>query len=185
MTAVEKVHFDLVQDGIYTPRKAYTFHSASVSQKCFHVGLWNSCCVGLIDNHGSVWRPEGGPPAAACYLFIYLLCLQLLSQVDFSQGKSGCFSRGKPAATESRCPTYGACWAFSSPNLSLNSESRSGTTDDSTTSFLHFSLFSTALWDLTSSRPVYSVILFSHLFLFASSSFPFYHTLQDSFGQTW
>ena len=27
-------------------------------------------------------------------------------------GNSGCLPRGKPAAAESRYPTYGACWAF-------------------------------------------------------------------------
>ena len=37
---------------------------------------------------------------------------------------------------------------------SLNRECRWGTTDDFATSFLHFSLFSTALWDLPNSRPV-------------------------------
>ena len=40
-----------------------------------------------------------------------------------------------------------------------------GTTDDFTTSFLHFSLFSTALWDLAKSRPVHSLMLSSHFFL--------------------
>ena len=40
-----------------------------------------------------------------------------------------------------------------------------GTTDDFATSFLHFSLFSTALWDLANSRPVHSLMLSSHLFL--------------------
>ena len=49
-------------------------------------------------------------------------------------------------------------------NLSLNREGRWGTTDDFTTSFLHFSLFSTALWDLTNSRPAHSLMLSSHLF---------------------
>ena len=33
------------------------------------------------------------------------------------------------------------------------------------TSFLHFSLFSTALWDLLNSRPVHSLMFSSHLFL--------------------
>ena len=42
---------------------------------------------------------------------------------------------------------------------------RWGTTDDFTTSFLHFSLFSIALWDLANSRPVHSLMLSSHLFL--------------------
>ena len=37
-------------------------------------------------------------------------------------------------------------------NLCLNCEGRWGTTDDSTTSFLYFSLFSTALWDLANSK---------------------------------
>ena len=27
-------------------------------------------------------------------------------------GNSGCFAQGKPAATESHCPIYGACWVF-------------------------------------------------------------------------
>ena len=49
--------------------------------------------------------------------------------------------------------------------LSLNREGRLGTTDDFTTNFLHFSLFSTAFWDLVNSRPVHSLMLFSHLFL--------------------
>ena len=41
---------------------------------------------------------------------------------------------------------------------------RWGTTGDFTTSFLHFSLFSYALWDLANSRPVHSLMLSSHLF---------------------
>ena len=48
---------------------------------------------------------------------------------------------------------------------SLNREGRWGTTDDFATSFLHFSLFSTALCDLSNSRPVHSLMLSSHLFL--------------------
>ena len=48
---------------------------------------------------------------------------------------------------------------------SLNRESRWDTTDDFTTSFLHFSLFSSALWDLANSRPVHSLMLSSHIFL--------------------
>ena len=39
-----------------------------------------------------------------------------------------------------------------------------GTTHIFTTSFLLFSLFSTALWDLANSRSVHSLMLFSHLF---------------------
>ena len=48
---------------------------------------------------------------------------------------------------------------------SLNREGRLGTTDNFATSFLHFPLFSTALWDLPDSRPVHSLMLSSHLFL--------------------
>ena len=48
--------------------------------------------------------------------------------------------------------------------LSLNRENRWGT-DDFVTSFLKFSLFSTALWDLANSRPVHSLMTSSHLFL--------------------
>ena len=48
---------------------------------------------------------------------------------------------------------------------SLNREGRWSTTDVFATSFLHFCLFSTALWDLPNSRPVHSLMLSSHLFL--------------------
>ena len=48
---------------------------------------------------------------------------------------------------------------------SLNREGRWGITDDFATSFLHFPLFSTALWDLSNSGPVRSLMLSSHLFL--------------------
>ena len=49
-------------------------------------------------------------------------------------------------------------------HLSLNREGRWGISDDFTTSFLHFSLFSTALLDLANSRPVHSLMLSSHFF---------------------
>ena len=48
---------------------------------------------------------------------------------------------------------------------SLNREGCWGTTDEFLTSFLHFFLFSTALWDLPNSIPVHSLMLSSHLFL--------------------
>ena len=48
---------------------------------------------------------------------------------------------------------------------SLNHEGRWGTRDDFAISFIHFPLFSTALWDLPNSRPVHSLMLSSHLFL--------------------
>ena len=37
-------------------------------------------------------------------------------------GNLGCFLHGKPAATESRCPTYGACWVFWCFHKPLNSD---------------------------------------------------------------
>ena len=48
---------------------------------------------------------------------------------------------------------------------SLNHEGRWGTTDDFATSFLHFPLFSTALWGFANPRSVHSLMLSSHLFL--------------------
>ena len=45
-----------------------------------------------------------------------------------------------------------------------------GTTDYFKTSFLHFSLFYTALWDLANSGPVHSLMLSSHLFFCLPSS---------------
>ena len=61
-----------------------------------------------------------------------------------------------------------------------------GTTDDFTTSFLLFSLFSTALWNLANSRPVrpFPDVVFPPLLLSALSSFPFHCALPDEFGQT-
>ena len=57
-----------------------------------------------------------------------------------------------------------ATWSLSF-RLSLKREGRLGTTDDFANSFLHFSMFSTALLDLPNSRPVHSLMLSSHLFL--------------------
>ena len=50
-------------------------------------------------------------------------------------------------------------------SLFINREGRWGTTDNFATSFLHFSPFSTALWDLANSRPVHFLMLSSHLSL--------------------
>ena len=47
----------------------------------------------------------------------------------------------------------------------LDREGRWSTTDDFATSFLHFFVFSTAVWDLPNSRPVHSLMSSSHLFL--------------------
>ena len=50
-------------------------------------------------------------------------------------------------------------------HLSLNREGRWGTTEDFATSFFHFSLLSTAPWELAKSRPGHSLMLSFHLFL--------------------
>ena len=52
-----------------------------------------------------------------------------------------------------------------SSHLSLNCEGHWGTSDDFATSFLHSFIFSTALWNLTNSSPVHSLMLSSHLSL--------------------
>ena len=56
-------------------------------------------------------------------------------------------------------------WSLISSHLSLNREGRLGITDDFPASFLHFPLFSTDLCDLANSRPVHSLMLSSHYFL--------------------
>ena len=58
-------------------------------------------------------------------------------------------------------------------HLSLNLKGCWGTTDDFTTSFLHFSLFSTALWDLANSRPVHSLMSSNLFFCLPCHLFPF------------
>ena len=42
----------------------------------------------------------------------YFVSTSVLSHWDFFHGISGCFPQGKPAATESRYPTYNACMVF-------------------------------------------------------------------------
>ena len=47
------------------------------------------------------------------FFFFLLFFLQLYCPSGISSmGNSGCFQRGKPAAKESRYPTFGACWVF-------------------------------------------------------------------------
>ena len=51
---------------------------------------------------------------------------------------------------------------------------RWGTTDNFTTSFLHFSLFSAGLWNLANSRPVHFLMLSAHIFLCLSCLLPLF-----------
>ena len=92
-------------------------------------------------------------------------------------------SEGKWNHTRAR--THTPYYTNASSHLSLNREGRWGTTDDFATSFLHFSLFTTALWDLADSRPVHSLMLSSHLFHCLPCLLPPFTVLQDGFGQTW
>ena len=51
--------------------------------------------------------------ASVVYFYFLLRFTAVLSQWDFSHGKFGSlFLVGKPASTESRYPTYCACWVF-------------------------------------------------------------------------
>ena len=59
------------------------------------------------------------------------------------------------------CVCDGMCVCHHHHRQSLNCEGHWGTTGDFATSFLHFSLFSTAVWDLPNSRPVHSLMLSS------------------------
>ena len=54
-----------------------------------------------------------------------------------------------------------SCLSSHHHHQSLNREGRWGTT----TSFLHFPLFSTTVWDLANCRPVHSLMLSFYLFL--------------------
>ena len=58
-----------------------------------------------------------------------------------------------------RSKLVGLCKSALHLHLSLNRRGHWGTIDDFTTSFLHFSLFSTAQLDLANSRPVHSLML--------------------------
>ena len=86
--------------------------------------------------------------------------------VTLHQYRSGGRGRGEPSDRQHIVKEWIQNFRhFHHHHLSLNCEGRWGTTVDFTTSFLHFSMFSTALWDLLNSRPVHSLMLSSHLFL--------------------
>ena len=91
------------------------------------------------------------------------------------------FKKSHRAAVDGRVPALSTQTPMPSPSarhhhhlhLFLNREGRWGTTDDFATTFLNFSLFSTALWDLPNPRPVRSLMLSSHLFSVCLAFFPF------------
>ena len=78
------------------------------------------------------------------------------------------------------CAQYSIYHYHHHHHLSLNCEGHLGTTDDFATSFLHFSLFSNALWDLANSRPVHFLML-SSLMLWEDSIL----MKQDEFAMKW
>ena len=69
-------------------------------------------------NTAAVVTCEGTRLSSFCFpsflfCFCFCCCTSVLSHWDFSHGEiRAVFPRGKPAATESRYPTYGACWVF-------------------------------------------------------------------------
>ena len=70
-------------------------------------------------------------------------------------------------------------------HLSLNREGRWGTTDDFATSFLNFSLFSTALWDLVNSRPVHSLMLPTACWILAQTSSLVIWSMHEMYSILW
>ena len=56
-------------------------------------------------NTGPLWQQD----LSRSILFYFTT---VLSHWEFSYGKFGRFSRGKPDVTESRYPTYSVCWVF-------------------------------------------------------------------------
>ena len=65
--------------------------------------------------HNLAWKRRKCANSFICrlhFLLLVVFCLTVLSHWDFSMGNLGCFPWGKPAATESRYPIYGACWVF-------------------------------------------------------------------------
>ena len=79
----------------------------------------------------TLFRTNSKPRCPAFFLqrsdFLpYILQLYCPSKIS-TMGSSGCFSRGKPTATESRYPTKGACWVFKCFHKPPNSDMDYGT----------------------------------------------------------
>ena len=71
----------------------------------------------------------------------------------------------RPVASKRKICSFAFTFTVTYPLTArvVDREGRLRTTYDLTTSFLHFSLFSTARWDFAHSRPVHSLMLSSHL----------------------
>ena len=98
----------------------------------------------------------------SCFVWLKKVLFNLLSVSDH------CITSVIIAWTTKKCFVH---WVFlwshhhHHHHQSLNCEGGCGTTDDFATSFLYFSLFSTAFWGLPNSRPVHSLMLSFHLLL--------------------
>ena len=66
------------------------------------VWFWGQRHLLIVRNHGRYVLQF------VCFFFLQLYCPNGI----FPIGNSGFLPRGKPAATESGYPTYGACWVF-------------------------------------------------------------------------
>ena len=120
---------------IFTPQTNFCDSNLS-SSGCVHIGS-------LFENEQQ--KKVGSQHTLLPHV---LLALYMMSHTQDSETKRQCSQS----------------W-FHHHHLSFNCEGHWCTADDFTTSFLRFSLFSTALWDLPNSRPVHSLMLSSHLFL--------------------
>ena len=99
-------------------------------------------------------------------LFLFYFLVQCLSEALYGSMLQGQKNRNLVKFPESKVQIH------HHHHQSLNCEGHWGTADDFATSFFHFSLFSTALWDLPNSRPVHSLMLSSHLFLYLPCLLP-------------
>ena len=139
-------HFFTLTPSVVT--RKYDFFTLSLAQSLLSQDnyLFTLCLAQSLLSRGSislrlVWIKSVVRGLHFCTLW---LIQSLLSQGIFLYNRlKGC-CHGEPFFL------YGS---LTTPHLSLNHESLLGTTDDFTTSSLHFALFSTALWNLVNSKP--------------------------------
>ena len=120
--------------------------------------LHSLCCFDWSDTLPTTSRK---PPAPSLMTYTH----DNHSQPWLAWNKGGTLWIQSNISNNYSCPRSCWCDANHYHHLSLNHQGHWGTTDDFATNVLHFSLFSTALWDLANSRPVHSLILSSYLFL--------------------
>ena len=93
-----------------------TCSSTEVQRLITVEGPHSSICIFFFFNprsHGLVSCVLVFSTTSSGALSQYTFFRQLHCPIGISPvGNSGCFPQGKPTATESRYPTYGACWMF-------------------------------------------------------------------------